>query len=109
MNTHTIKQNIMQNINPYRRVFRGLMVYTGLLMGLYLFFIGGIVFNIIAKKDVQSKVRELTSKISVMESSYLALSSDVNMNSALEKGFVQNKNVYYVKKGIATFAYASLR
>jgi cell division protein FtsL len=109
MNTKTIQNHMMQNTNPYRKVFKGLVSYTILLTGLYLFFIGGIVFNIIAKKDVQSQVRELTSKISGMESEYLAMAATVNMDGATAKGFVQNKNIEYIKRPNVSLANTTLR
>lgn len=104
MNHNNTQNHILQNINPYKKIFKILMFYTIFLTGTYLFFVGGIVFNIIAKKETQSEIRTLTSNISELESKYLAMTNSVNIKEAIAKGFVAGGNVNYIKKPSLTLA-----
>jgi hypothetical protein len=52
-----------------------------------MYFIGSIVFNIVARRGVEADNQALTSELATMQVKYLATMGDIDMNYAKSIGF----------------------
>lgn len=75
-------------------------VLIAMLAGLILsygYFVNGAIVNIVATKDMQSKIASLTSSVGDLEASYLAAKSSITLDYAHTLGFAE------VKSGASTY------
>lgn len=84
----TITNTISNDANVQRTIFKSLVASIVLLSVFYIYFIGSITFNVLARKSVESNMREVGSRVSNLELSYLSLSNSIDKNFALSSGFV---------------------
>ena len=84
-----------------------LQVFVSLLIVLsivYIYFIGSITFNVLARKTLEGTVRNLSSNISNLELTYLSSANKINKDFALSKGFVEINNNIFATRGSARVA-----
>ena len=93
-----LKINSMANQDFYKSTFKVLCYSSLFLAFCYVYFLSGIVFHIVARKNYENDVRLLTSKIGEMEHQYLTLSHDVDMAYATEHGFAESNNTLFLTK-----------
>lgn len=96
--------NMMENNYTRRTMFRFLLSGIIILCILYVYFIGSITFNILARKSLESNSRTLGSNVSQLELTYLANSSKIDRNYALSKGFVDARNNIFVARSTSHVA-----
>ena len=93
MNTNIIDQSDLG-----QRLFYGLaIVLVGLFLS-YLYFLGTITFNIVERKALESRAKDLASDVSGMELQYLALTNKIDMQHADELGFAEAKNAVFASR-----------
>ena len=93
-----ITVNLIQNKYKISTIFR---VLIGLLLALclvYVYLIGSITFNVLARKSLESTARVLGSNISELELKYLAEANKIDKNYAKSLGFIDIKNNIYVTR-----------
>jgi hypothetical protein len=77
-------------------------VLLGLIVAMsfaYACFINATIANIVATKDMQSKVSVLTTSVSSLESTYMAAKASVTADYALAQGFSQPKSdIIYISR-----------
>jgi hypothetical protein len=90
-----ITNNIVQNINTQKILFRLLLTCLIILFTVYIYIIGSITFNVIARKSLESTVASLTSNVNQMDLSYLNSVNKINKEYALSLGFVDvHQNIF---------------
>jgi hypothetical protein len=88
----TMTIEIVQNRDIQRvllRVFVSVLIVLSLT---YIYPIGSITFNVLARKSLESEVRILGSKVSELELTYLNSTNKIDKNFASSLGFVEAKN-----------------
>src|SRR3989338_3739537 len=73
--------------NTEKTAFLLLVATLGLSCSLYLFFVGTITFNIVARNSLESGNRELSSRVGELELLYLSESNKVDIDLAYSLGF----------------------
>jgi ribulose kinase len=74
------------------RVFVGALIMLSIV---YIYLIGSITFSVLARKSLETTVRNLGSQISELELTYLASANKIDKNYALSKGFVDShQNIF---------------
>ena len=84
----TITQTLSNDTSAQRTVFKFLVSSLVLLSSVYIYFIGSITFNVLARKSLENNMREVGSRVNNLELTYLSLSNSVDKNFALSSGFV---------------------
>ncbi len=87
-----------------RTVFRALMIALVVLSLAYVYFIGSITFNVLARKSLENTMRETGSRVSNLELSYMNLSNSLDKNFALAHGFVDAHNTLFATRTTARVA-----
>jgi hypothetical protein len=65
----------------------------------YAYFVNGAIVNIVATKDMQVRISDLTSQVGNLETEYLAAKSSLSMDEAATLGFAPaGTDVAYVAK-----------
>lgn len=76
-----------------------LMMIAGLLFGMYSFFIVATIVTVNDRKDIRTAIRATQAEVADLEISYFATASKVDMNRALELGFVPSPVPQFVYAG----------
>jgi len=92
--------DISQNINTQKIIFRGLITGSVLLFSLYIYLIGSITFNIIARKSLENTSMVLTGQINELESVYLNNINKIDKEYATANGFVEVKQNIFATRDI---------
>lgn len=70
-----------------KRLFYALSLSLGLVILIYAFLIGSIIFSAVVRKNIEISTRDLEGKIGVLEVKYLNLSSKITPELAHSLGF----------------------
>ena len=90
-----ITNDIAQNINTQKILFRVLISGSVLLFAVYIYLIGSITFNIIARKSLENTLSSLTSHVNQLDLTYLNSINGINKDYASSKGFVDaHQNIF---------------
>lgn len=90
-----ITNNIVENINTQKILFRVLLTCLIILFTVYIYIIGSITFNVIARKSLENTVASLTSNVNQMDLSYLNSVNKIDKEYALSLGFVDvHQNIF---------------
>ena len=99
-----ITNNIVENTKMQRTLLYGFLGVLGILLVVYVYLIGSITFNILARKSLESDLQVLSSKVSKLELSYLDSMNKVDKNYAFSIGFVDNKDNIFATRGATSVA-----
>lgn len=91
-------KNTMQDSTLNKKVFKVVVIAFVMLCALYVYIIGNITFNVVARKTYTQEKNHLLSRIGEIEVEYLALSGNVTMDVARASGFDNASQVFYVNK-----------
>jgi hypothetical protein len=90
-----ITNDIVGNSDTQRSLFRILITGIIVLSVVYVYLIGTITFNVLARKSLESQARTLGSHISELELTYLNTTNKIDKSYAMSKGFIDmNKNIF---------------
>jgi hypothetical protein len=90
-----ITNDIVQNTSTQRTIFRILIVALILLSVIYVYLIGSMTFNILARKSLDVAVRSLGDQVSSLELTDLNQSNSIDKAYALSQGFVDaQQNIF---------------
>lgn len=95
-----ITVDIIENNYTRRILFKVLIGALFTLFIVYMYFIGSITFNVLARKSFENKVQSLSSNISQLELIYLDNLSEVDKDYATSKGFVDVQNNIFAIRSI---------
>ena len=85
-----ITNDIRDNMNTQKMLFRVLIISLVVISAVYMYLIGSITFNIIARKSLETTVGTLTSQVNQLEITYLNNINKTDKTYAQSKGFVNN-------------------
>ena len=100
----TITTNIMENNYARRTLLKWLIIGLAVLSMMYIYFIGSITFNVLARKSLENTVVSLNNNISQLELTYLTNLNEINKDYATTKGFVDVKNNLFATRSISQVA-----
>ena len=83
-----ITTNIITNSHTKKTIFKVLLSMFIMLSLIYIYLIGSITFNVLARKTLETKARALGSHVSELELTYLNTANKVDKAYALSLGFV---------------------
>jgi len=90
-----ITKDISQNINTQIMLFRVLVIGSAMLFIVYIYLVGSITFNVIARKSLENTVVTLTNQVNNLELTYLNNINKIDKEYALSNGFVEvHKNIF---------------
>lgn len=90
-----ITNNIKENISTQKILFRALISGSILLFSVYIYLIGSITFNVIARKSLENSVAALSSSVNQLDLTYMNNMNQINKDYALANGFVEvHQNIF---------------
>jgi hypothetical protein len=90
-----ITNNIKENISTQKILFRALITGSILLFSVYIYLIGSITFNVIARKSLENSVAALSSSVNQLDLTYMNNRNQINKDYALANGFVEvHQNIF---------------
>ncbi len=95
-----ITNDIVENINTQKILFRILISGSVLLFGIYIYLIGSITFNVIARKSLDNTAIALKSEVNQLELSYLKTVSGIDKEYAKSQGFVDTHQNIFASRNI---------
>ncbi len=95
-----ITNDIRDNIDTQRILFRVLIISSAVLGALYMYLIGSITFNIIARKSLESTIATLTSSVNQLEITYFNNLNNTDKNYAQSKGFVDVRDNIFASRDV---------
>lgn len=98
--------NIVDNGNLQKRVLYIMLWTLGIMIGLYVFFLGNMVFNIVERKALEGYARNLESEVGDLELNYLSLSQKVDLDLAYSLGFKEIKTKFATRKALGSIEIA---
>jgi hypothetical protein len=99
--TKAITNDIAQNTNTQKVLLRILLIGTASLFIVYIYLVGSITFNVIARKSLENTVSTLTSRVNKLDLTYLDSINKIDKEFALAKGFVDaRENIFASRNDI---------
>jgi hypothetical protein len=95
-----ITNDIAQNINTQRVLFRIFLTCLVILFTVYIYLIGSITFNVIARKSLENTVSSLTSSVNQLDLDYLNSINKIDKEYALSNGFVDTHQNIFASRNI---------
>lgn len=81
-----------------RRIFWAVLLLIVAALLAYVYFLSLSVYGVIARKQAETKVADLSTKVSVLESRYAALDKHINLELAHTRGFVDIAVPRYISR-----------
>ncbi len=103
MRTTTVQKNTMalaQN-DFNRRIFFTIFSLFLVVGGLYLYFLGNIVFSVLERKTVESQTKVVAEAVNELEIQYLAKDNGINLSLAESLGFNEAKSALFASRANA--------
>lgn len=95
-----ITQDIRENINTQKIIFKILISSSIVLFVGYVYLIGSITFNVIARKSLENSMANLTNDVNQLEITYLDNLNKIDKEYAFSRGFVETKPNIFVSRSI---------
>ncbi|HLP86610.1 MAG TPA: hypothetical protein VK153_01915 [Candidatus Paceibacterota bacterium] len=95
-----ITNDITQNINTQKTLLRILIIGSVMLFSVYIYLIGSITFNVIARKSLENTEVELKSRVNQLDLAYLSSINKMDKEYALSLGFVDANNNIFASRDI---------
>ncbi len=104
---HQVKKNMdnVSNINivnnNIEHIFLKFLIYAFVFFSIiYLFVLGSMVSNILARKNIESQIRVLSNQVSTLELDYLNASNQIDLTYAYAKGFKETKANFATRRDL---------
>ena len=95
-----ITTELSHNMNTQKVLFRIMIISLVVLFTAYVYLIGSITFNVIARKSLESTIANLTTEVNELEISYLDGLNSIDKDYALSKGFVDVRRNIFASRSI---------
>lgn len=95
-----ITNDITQNIKTQKMLLRVLIYSSIVLCAIYIYLVGSITFNVIARKSLENTVVSLTNNVNQLELTYLNNIRGIDKDYALSNGFVEVKQNIFATRDI---------
>ena len=89
-----------------RRLCTCFLAFLVVLAGLYIFFVGISIVNVVVREEVELHIGEINSRLSELEKDYLSKKDAINLKFAEEQGYRAALHKTFVNRG--TFVGRSL-
>ena len=96
----TITYNIAQNIDTQKILFRIILMSLVALLTVYLYLIGSITFNVVARKSLENTVKSLSTNVNELDLAYLNGVNKIDKEYALSLGFVDTHQNIFASRSI---------
>ncbi len=100
----TITVDMIENNYRRRTLFKILMGGLIVLAITYIYLIGSITFNVLARKSLENTARLSSSNVSELELTYLSNLNKINKDYAFSMGFVDARNNIFATRSISHVA-----
>lgn len=91
-----ITNNIVESTYTKRMILKILFLLLIAIFSVYIYLIGSITFNILARKSIENNTKILVNEVSQIEVSYINKVNEINKTYALSLGFVENEPDFFV-------------
>lgn len=98
MSTREFTNNIANDGALRRRIFNVLISSIGVLSLCYVYLIGTITFNVVARRALESNMNEINSKVGELELQSIDLANRIDVAYGKEHGFTEAKGTLFVNK-----------
>ncbi len=95
-----ITKDIQNSISTQKILLRVLLSLVILLSACYVYLIGNITFNVIARKSLEASVANLSSDVNKLDLVYLNKVNEIDKEYATANGFVENRHNIFVSRDI---------
>ncbi|NCU28183.1 MAG: hypothetical protein EOM85_00710 [Candidatus Moranbacteria bacterium] len=95
-----ITQDIRNNITTQKVLLRILLTTAIVLSICYVYLIGNITFNIVARKSLESTIANLSAEVDRLDLAYLNKVNEIDREYALNNGFVENHQNIFVSRDV---------
>ncbi len=92
------KTNIVNNNDLEKRVFKIVALSFGIVAILYIYFLAHTVFNVLAKKNLEVKMKSVATDVSNLELQYMSKDNSVDMSYAKGLGFVESSATSFANR-----------
>lgn len=96
----TITNDIAENINTQKILFRVFIMSSIGLFAVYIYLVGSITFNVIARKSLENTVVALTSHVNELDLAYLNSINQLDKKYAESNGFVDSHQPIFATRNI---------
>lgn len=98
MSTREFTKNIANDGALRRRIFRILISSIGVLSICYVYLIGTITFNVVARRALEANMNEINSTVGQLELQSINLTNNIDIAYGKEHGFTEAKGTLFVNK-----------
>jgi hypothetical protein len=81
-------------------IFNVIFGFFGILALVYILLLGNMVKNIIERQNLETQARSFSNEVRTLESTYLSLSKNVDLNLAYSMGFKETKATFVTRKAL---------
>lgn len=100
--TKIIKNKILSIGYSERKAFWYLVLIAVFFSGFYIYFVNGAIMNVVERQKIEKEIASINSRVSDLESSYLALNDKITVDYAMSIGFVKvAKEKYVYRKALS--------
>ena len=82
-----------------RQLIIGACVFFFVLLGLYGYFVGKSIVNVVIREELELEIADVNSRLSELEFEYIAKKDAINIHFAKEQGFHAVGNKTFVTRG----------
>jgi len=99
-----ITNDLVENIQTQKVLFKFLLAGSVIMFSMYIYLVGSITFNVIARKSLENNVVTLTREVNQLDSTYLNKVNSLDKDYALAQGFVESHLNLFAARTINTVA-----
>lgn len=100
-----ITSHVIENTNTQRILFKVLVALIITLSVVYIYLIGSITFNVLARKTLENQSRTIGSRVSALELTYLNTANKIDKSYAGALGFVDaHDNIFATRTATSRVA-----
>jgi hypothetical protein len=96
----SISNEISQSVSIQKKIFKIMLFGSVLLFMTYIYLVGSITFNIIARRSLNNTITVLTGQLNTLESTYLNSVNKIDKKYAYSLGYVDVGQNYFVTRSI---------
>ncbi len=93
-----ITNDIVENTYTQKMILKILVSLLLIVFFVYVYFIGSITFNVLARRSLENNLKVLGGEVSQLEIAYLNKTNEINKNYVLSLGFVENEPDIFVTR-----------
>lgn len=94
--------SIVEDGNLASRILSSILISTGVLALCYVVILGTMVFNIVERRNLESKIRTLSGEVGQLELDFLALSNNIDLNFSRAMGFEEPEVKFAPRKRVGS-------